>query len=180
MNLLVRRQALAGSAEAVLVALAAGGSVEAFEELVRRREPRLRQFLRRVCADAALADDLAQQAFLQAWMQLANLREPAAFGPWLRQLALNFALQQLRRRHDRLEPDAGVDVPAEDADPASMMDLERALARLRPDERVCVVLCHAEGMSHGEIATHTGWPLGTVKSHVTRGSARLRAWLGPE
>jgi DNA-directed RNA polymerase specialized sigma24 family protein len=42
-----------------------------------------------------------------------------------------------------------------------------------------VVLCHAEGMSHGEIAKHTGWPLGTVKSHVTRGSARLRAWLDP-
>jgi RNA polymerase sigma-70 factor (ECF subfamily) len=178
-NLLARRQALAGAAEAALVALAAGGEVEAYEELVRRREPRLRQFLRRVCADAALADDLAQQSFLQAWMQLGSLREPAAFGSWLRQLALNCALQQLRRRRELLDPDAGIDVPADGVDPGLALDLERSLARLRPDERVCVVLCHAEGMSHAEIAAHTGWPLGTVKSHVTRGSARLRAWLDP-
>jgi RNA polymerase sigma-70 factor (ECF subfamily) len=161
------------------VALAAGGEVQAFEELVRRREPRLRQFLRRVCANAALADDLSQQAFLQAWMQLSTLREFAAFGPWLRRLALNCALQQMRRRSEWLDPDAGMDVPVSAPDAALVLDLERALARLRVEERICVVLCHAEGMSHGEIATHTGWPLGTVKSHVTRGSARLRAWLDP-
>jgi RNA polymerase sigma factor (sigma-70 family) len=178
-NLLARRQALANVAEATLVALAAGGEVEAFEELVRRREPRLRQFLRRVCADTALADDLSQQAFLQAWMRLRTLREPAAFGSWLRQLALNCALQQMRRRTELLDPDAGIDLPVQGVDAGLVLDLERALARLRPDERICVVLCHAEGMSHGEIATHTGWPLGTVKSHVTRGSARLRAWLDP-
>jgi RNA polymerase sigma-70 factor, ECF subfamily len=178
-NLNERRQALANVAEATLVVLAAGGEVEAFEELVRRREPRLRQFLRRVCSDNALADDLSQQAFLQAWMQLKTLRAPAAFGSWLRQLALNTALQQMRRRSERLDPDAGMDLPANEADPGLALDLERALERLRPDERICVVLCHAEGMSHGEIATHTGWPLGTVKSHVTRGSARLRAWLAP-
>jgi len=178
-NLVARRRALTGTAEAVLVALAAGGEVDAYEELVRRREPRLRQFLRRVCADAALADDLAQQSFLQAWMQLGTLREPAAFGSWLRQLALNTALQQMRRRRELLDPDAGMDVATEDADPGLALDLERSLARLKPDERICVVLCHAEGMSHAEIAKHTGWPLGTVKSHVSRGSARLRAWLDP-
>ena len=145
---------------------------------VRRREPRLRQFLRRVCADAALADDLAQQSFLQAWMQLGTLREPAAFGSWLRQLALNTALQQMRRRSELLDPDAGIDVAVDDADPGLALDLERSLARLRPDERICVVLCHAEGMSHAEISKHTGWPLGTVKSHVTRGSARLApGWI---
>jgi RNA polymerase sigma factor (sigma-70 family) len=178
-NLLARRQALTTAAEAALVALAAGGSDEAFEELVRRREPRLRQFLRRVCANQALADDLAQQAFLQAWIQLKTLREPAAFGSWLRRLALNCALQQMRRKGELLHPDAGIDTPVEGTDPGLALDLERSMARLKPDERICVVLCHAEGMSHSEIAAHTGWPLGTVKSHVTRGSARLRAMLEP-
>lgn len=57
------------------------------------------------------------------------------------------------------------------------VDLERALAKLRPPERLCVVLAYAEGMSHGEIARATGMPLGTVKSHISRGAARLRGWL---
>ena len=62
---------------------------------------------------------------------------------------------------------------------ASGIDLERALERLNPPQRLCVVLSYGEGLSHGEIADTTGWPLGTVKSHVARGGARLREWLGP-
>jgi RNA polymerase sigma-70 factor (ECF subfamily) len=65
-------------------------------------------------------------------------------------------------------------------DPSQALDLDRVLARLKPAERICVVLCHAEGMSHAEIAAMTGWPLGTVKSHVTRGATQLRALLGEE
>ena len=57
------------------------------------------------------------------------------------------------------------------------MDLEKALARLSPAERLCVVLSYSERMSHGEIQSATGFPLGTVKSHISRGSARLRRHL---
>lgn len=60
------------------------------------------------------------------------------------------------------------------------LDLERALAALRPPERVCIVLAMAEGMSHAEVARATGFPLGTVKSHIARGTAKLRALLEPE
>jgi DNA-directed RNA polymerase specialized sigma24 family protein len=57
------------------------------------------------------------------------------------------------------------------------LDLDRALARLAPDVRLCIVLAYSEGMSHGEISAATGLPLGTVKSHVRRGAQRLRASL---
>ena len=57
------------------------------------------------------------------------------------------------------------------------MDLEQALAQLKNPERVCVVLSYNEGLSHAEIAETTGWPLGTVKSHVARGASRLRELL---
>jgi RNA polymerase sigma factor (sigma-70 family) len=57
------------------------------------------------------------------------------------------------------------------------IDLDSALATLPPNVRVCVVLAYSEGMSHGEISATTAIPLGTVKSHVTRGSARLRELL---
>jgi RNA polymerase sigma-70 factor (ECF subfamily) len=57
---------------------------------------------------------------------------------------------------------------------AGGLDLERALAQLGSTERLCVVLVHGEGMTHGEVAAATGLPLGTVKSHVLRGSDKLR------
>ncbi|HBX96043.1 MAG TPA: RNA polymerase subunit sigma-70, partial [Hyphomonas sp.] len=57
------------------------------------------------------------------------------------------------------------------------MDLNRALDTLSEAQRVCVVLCVASGLSHREAAEATGWPLGTIKSHVTRGVAALRKHL---
>ena len=57
------------------------------------------------------------------------------------------------------------------------MDLEAALAQLPPGARLCVVLAYSEGMSHAEISDTTALPLGSVKSHVNRGAARLRQLL---
>jgi RNA polymerase sigma-70 factor, ECF subfamily len=169
-------------AEAPLVALAAGGDVAAFTELVQRRQSWLRNLLRRLSRDPALADDLAQQVFLQAWQALPRLRSMSAFGAWLRRLALNAWLAHVRAAApaalslDELEPAAVPQVaPGSGAD----LDLDRALARLAPQERLCVVLAYGEGMSHGEISTATNLPLGTVKSHVRRGALRLRALLHP-
>jgi len=62
-------------------------------------------------------------------------------------------------------------------DPSVALDMDRLLARLKPAERVCVVLAQVEGLTHPEIATAMGWPLGTVQSHVLRGPAQLRQWL---
>jgi len=164
-----------------LVTLARAGDNEAFEELVRRRQGRVRGLLRRLSSDAALGDDLAQEVFVQAWLRLSRLRDPGAFGGWLRQIAVNVWLQHARRARLILEPLADTDETAGAHGPGTdhglRLDLDAALARLRPPERLCVLLAHAEGMSHAEIASATGMPLGTVKSHVARGSARLRSSL---
>jgi RNA polymerase sigma-70 factor (ECF subfamily) len=71
--------------------------------------------------------------------------------------------------------------PAPEAIPAAPeagIYLERALDRLSAGERLCVLLSHAEGMSHAEVARAVDMPLGTVKSHIARGTAKLRALLG--
>ncbi len=178
MTTVAGRAGLARAAEATVVALAATGNDQAFDELVRRRQAWLRGLMRRFCGNPTLADDLAQQAFLQAWQRLGSLRAPGAFGAWLRQLALNVWLAEARRS---ALPLTGLDLPesaAPEVDPGLQQDLDTALSMLRPDERTCVVLAYAEGLTHGEIATATGLPLGTVKSHVLRGATRLRAWLG--
>jgi RNA polymerase sigma-70 factor (ECF subfamily) len=171
------RALLASAAEATVVALAMAGDDLAFEELVRRRQSGLRSLLRRLCGNAALADDLAQQAFLQAWSKLATLRAPGAFGGWLKQVAVNTWLAQARQAPQPLSAEAlELETGVED-DPSLALDLDRLLARLKGAERVCVVLAYAEGLTHPEIAAATGWPLGTVKSHVLRGSNQLREWL---
>ena len=178
--------ALAGAAEASVVALAVSGDHHAFAELVRRRQGMVRELMRRLSGDRTFAEDLAQQAFVQAWRQLGRLRAPGAFGSWLRAIAVNVWLQEARRAPVRLEiPETDLPEPQpEGLEPADLaaarLDLSRALLRLKASERVCVVLAYAEGLSHGEIAEATGWPLGTVKSNVTRGAGRLRAWLSPQ
>ncbi len=158
--------------------LAAHGDDRAFAELVRRRQSTVRGMLRRMCGDASLADDLAQETFVQAWRTLAQLRNAGAFGGWLKQVAVRVWLQHARRAKLPIEAlDDADDVAAPEF--AERLDLERALERLNPSQRLCVVLSYGEGLSHGEIADTTGWPLGTVKSHVARGGAKLKQWLQP-
>jgi RNA polymerase sigma-70 factor (ECF subfamily) len=172
--------ALGETAEAAVVALAMCGDVEAFSELVWRRQTWLRNLLRRLCRDPALADDLAQQVFLQAWRSLPQLKSVAAFGAWLRRLAINAWLAERRAAAPAVTgmelenlPAAAVFVPAA----AERLDLDRALGQLPYAERLCVVLAYSEGLSHGEISAATALPLGTVKSHVRRGAQRLRGLL---
>lgn len=174
------RAALGEAAEAAVVALAMHGDRPAFAELVRRRQSGLRNLLRRLCHDPALADDLAQQVFLKAWRSLPALESVAAFGAWLRRLAINAWLAHRRGAFPGsvpLDPDdpghAAPFVPA----CGERLDLDRALAQLSRAERLCVVLAYSEGMSHGEISAATALPLGTVKSHIRRGAERLRALL---
>jgi RNA polymerase sigma-70 factor, ECF subfamily len=177
-------------AEAAVVALAMTGDDAAYGELVRRRQAAIRRLFRRLTRDPALADDLAQQTFVHAWKSIRSLRSPAAFGAWLRKLAVSCWLQQARiKQHEVLLGDealadglrastAGADQAAPVEGPVTArMDLDAALAALPPDARLCVVLAYSEGMSHAEISESTAMALGTVKSHIARGAARLRELL---
>lgn len=171
------RAALGAAAEAIVVALAITGDDAAYGELVRRRQAQIRDLLRRLCRNPALADDMAQQAFLQAWRRIRTLQAPGAFGGWLRRIAVTTWLQHLRSDPSGDAPGASLDEPAHEPTVAEGMDLDLALSQLPPDVRLCVVLAYAERMSHREIAEAADLPLGTVKSHIARGAARLRELL---
>jgi RNA polymerase sigma-70 factor (ECF subfamily) len=167
----------AAASEISMVLLAMNGDDAAYGELVRRRQNAVRNLLRRLTRDAALADDLAQQTFVQGWKSIRGLKSPGAFGGWLRKLAVNFWLQHARSSPRELPLEE--DLRVEHATPAisRQLDLDAALAELSRDMRLCIVLAYSEGMSHGEISRLTSMPLGTVKSHITRSSARLRELL---
>jgi RNA polymerase sigma-70 factor (ECF subfamily) len=163
-----------------VVICAIAGDDDAFGELVRRRQSSIRQLFRRFCRDPALADDLAQQTFLQAWRSVGTLKSAAAFGGWLRRLAINTWLQKVRAERPLSSTTDLDELPDEAAQPTltEQLDLDSALAVLPADARLCITLAYAERMSHREICEATGLPLGTVKSHITRGAARLRRLLG--
>jgi RNA polymerase sigma factor (sigma-70 family) len=171
---------LLGADELSVVMYAIAGDDSAYGELVRRRQGAIRQLFRRLCRDPALADDLAQQTFLQAWRSIRTVKSAAAFGGWLKRLAVNVWLQRLRTERNWQNTDDLESLPEQGTQPTltEQLDLDSALATLPPSVRLCITLAYAEHMSHREISEVTGLPLGTVKSHITRGAARLRERLG--
>ena len=166
------------SPEALLVGLARKGNREAFAELVSRRQLWIRNLMRRCSGDATLADDLAQQVFLQAWRAIPRLQKVSRFGAWLKTTAINVWLPSLRPTAPLRNADEQDDKSDAREDSTSVaMDLDDALAQLSDDVRLCIVLSYHEGMTHGEIADLSGIALGTVKSHIRRGTQRLRKQL---
>ena len=169
----------------MLVGLSRTGDRDAFAELVSRRQTWIRNLMRRSCGNADLADDLSQQVFMQAWRSIDQLLDAERFAPWLKRLAINTWLQH-RRRNDPLEAaeeHSEAAIAQQDA-PGIAMDLDRALATLPDDVRLCIVLSYHERMTHAEIEDFTGLPLGTVKSHIRRGTQKLQellvAYLEPQ
>lgn len=163
-----------------LSTLAATGERRAFGELVRRHGSAVRGLLRRMGAQAAEADDVAQDAFLAAFERIAEFRGEGTFAGWVKRIAARQYLRRLQRerRLSALAADEG----GEEADTASgdadhRIDLDEALRGLAPAERLCVSMCYGAGLSHGEAADALNLPLGTVKSHVKRGLDKLRARL---
>ena len=116
--------------EVLIVGLARTGDRDAFSELVRRRQAWVRSLMRRLCGDATLADDLAQQVFMKAWRDIGRIREPSRFPGWLKRLAINVWREHARRN----DPLAHARDDKEDLGARSnmglSMDLDAALATL--------------------------------------------------
>lgn len=166
------------AADPMVIALACAGDDGAFAEIVRRRHARVRKFMYHLCRQSSLGDDLAQLVFITAWRSLGQLRAAAAFDGWLRRIMVTTWLQEVRRRKLSFTTDVGAEAVDPHVDSASVrVDLDAALARLTPDARLCIVLAYDQGLPHPQISALTGMPLGTVKSHLTRGAAQLRSAL---
>ena len=169
---------LAKSPETVLVGLSRMGNRDAFAEIVKRRQTWIRNLMRRCCRDEALADDLSQQVFMQAWRSVRQLHDAERLAPWLKRLAINTWLQHKRKNDPLRDADEHGDSDSPQSSTAGIaMDLDRALATLPEDVRLCIVLAYHERMTHTEIAEFTGVPLGTIKSHIRRGTKKLQEEL---
>lgn len=170
-------------ADETLAAAAARGDAAAFETLVRRHERVVRSFLARLVPGGGRSDDLAQETFLTAWSKAASFSGTGRYRGWLMRIAWSTFLMDVRQRGRRLPAYSGT---GEMPEPADRGDVERdlivedALGRLGDADRAAVLLCLVHGHSHREAAEILDMPLGTLKTRVARGSAKLLEMLGDD
>jgi len=165
--------------DATLNARAARGDRAAFAVLVTRHEARLRGFLRRVAGDAD-SDDLAQDSFVRAWERAAQFDANGSYEAWLMRIGWHLFLDERRRAASREKRHvaAAEHLPLSEAGRGdTRLDLTAALARLDPQARAAIVLCDGQGWTHDEAAMLLDLPLGTLKSLIARGKAKLRVFL---
>ena len=178
------READDNSDEALVAKAAALRDTRSFDVLVDRHQSRVRAYLRRMTREPALADDLAQETFIRAWNKLSSFSGKGSFSSWLMAIAHNQFLQARRKmkRDRRLMDDVSAtsedfDMPAVAARSTiegELPDLPKLLAVLTAPEQSVMLLGYGFGFSHAEIRDVTGLALGTVKSHIHRGKAKIR------
>ena len=167
-----------------LIVLARSGSVSAVEVLFDRYWPHVWKSAYAVTADPALADDAAQEAIESAFGALHRFDETRPLGPWLKRIAINRAVDQLRRRRrvPALQHDEDTTFHAWAVGDSPENDLRRwavadAVAALGAGKRMVVVLHYWLDLPLDEIAGVLGLPVGTVASRLARAKAALRAVL---
>ena len=177
------------SISALSSAKPAGGAAETREErlellLAECSERAVRIAWRLVGGDAALAEDIAQDAFIRAHQGLGRFRGDAELGSWFYRIVVNEALRHHRRERTRkrvlafMGADSGSEIEAEPrSDPPLQRRMADALGALTPGERAAVVLVHLEQFTVNETAEFLGKRPGTVKSQLHRGLRKLRASL---
>jgi RNA polymerase sigma-70 factor (ECF subfamily) len=179
--------------EAEAVRLAQQGDERGFERIYRLHSQRVYALcLRMMRGNAAEAEDLTQEAFLQLFRKISTFRGESAFSTWLHRLAFNIVLMRIRRRsHQVLSLDEILE-PGENttglqkriggrdlrlSGSVDRVDLERALEQLPPGYKAVFILHDVQGYEHKQIADIRGCSLGNSKSQLHKARARMRDLL---
>jgi len=189
---------LANLPDADVVALAQQGREPAYRELIRRYERPVFSLVYRMVRDRELAEDLTQDTFIKVLSHIDKYRSEFKFSSWLFKISNNVAIDHLRRRQlDTVSMDGSphatnadltdatsFELPTQDETPLQELEarelgseIERAIGRLRPEYRACILLRHVEDKSYEEIAATLDLPLGTVKTYIHRARHELRKLL---
>ena len=169
-----------GVGDLVLISAIRSGDENAMAQLYDRYSPIVYSVALRVLGDTAAAEDILQEVFMQLW------RSPELFdstrgnlGAWLAVIARNRSIDALRKRRPEsdvtdilvsVEPDL-----AGDADRTRAMEKVRgALSKMPSAQRAALEMAYFEGLTHTEIASKTGEPLGTIKTRIRGGLLSLR------
>lgn len=171
-----------------LVRLSREGDLDSFNQLVQAYQRTLYNMAYRMLGDRQAAEDACQDTFIAAWRALGSFRG-GNFKSWIFHIAANMCRDELRRRKSRpvTSMDGGIleaisSIPSESPDDfAEKQELARTiqegLAELNTEQRLAVVLSDLQGLSYEEIAAAMKCSIGTVRSRLSRGRARLRDYL---
>jgi len=170
-----------------LARTSANGDMEAFAQLYQRHNRRVYSVCLRMSGNAAEAEDLAQDVFVQLFRKIGSFRGESAFTTWLHRLTVNQVLMHFRKRVVRKETTAESDelpeqITAGTDNPRRMpvldrIGVDRAIARLARGYRTVFVLHDVEGYEHREIARMLGCSVGTSKSQLHKARMKLRGLL---
>ena len=153
----------------------------AFDQLVRKyQSPVRRFFLNQTLGDDQLSDDLAQETFIKAYLNITKFRGLSSFSTWLMRIAYNVFYDDVRARKQTEDVDTSISAlrqTSSNGDSNLKMDIYAALALLKPDERTCITLQLIDGYPIDEISKITGIPDNTVKSHLRRGKEKMTVYL---
>jgi RNA polymerase sigma-70 factor (ECF subfamily) len=166
--------------DAELVSAVLDGEKQAFAVLVRRYERPVRAVALDVLGDYHLASDVSQEAFIKAYEQLAGLRKPEAFGPWLMKITYRYALDLARQKVK--EPRLEIKTAEIIENPDGKLDEEKqrlltAIAKLPRSEKQVVMLRYLGDNSVKDVADIVGRSVGTVTKQLSRAHKRLRKIL---
>lgn len=171
-----------------LIEAALGGQSQAFGQLVLRYQDRLFNTLVHVTGNAEDAQDVAQDAFVQAYLKLNTFQQTAGFYTWLYRIAFNLAISRHRRRRptasvDQMREQTGLEPTSDDAPSQPLEQRERvdqvqaALAQLSDEHRTILVLREIDGLDYQAIAETLDLEVGTVRSRLFRARMQLREQL---
>ncbi|UCH86264.1 MAG: sigma-70 family RNA polymerase sigma factor [Dehalococcoidia bacterium] len=176
--------------EGQLVRSSQKGDLDAFNTLVQAYQRQVYNLCLRMLG-AAAAEDAAQETFIAAYRRLSGFRG-GNFRAWLLRIAANICCDELRRQRSRpaaslaaaLEAGSPADVPSDSAGPEEEAlrrelgrHLQQGLATLPAEQRLVIILRDVHGLSYEELTEAMGCSLGTVKSRIARGRARMRDYL---
>ena len=160
---------------------AAAGDHESFAALIHEHQDMVFSIAWHFLHDRGRAEEIAQEVFLQLYRTLGGIESPAHLTFWLRRVTSNRCIDESRRGRWRivtLDEASDVAHDAEETDPLLGRKVGQMLQRLPAQQRLALTMRYQEGLEPSEIGAVLGMPLNTVKSHLRRGLAALREWLG--
>jgi RNA polymerase sigma-70 factor, ECF subfamily len=189
---------LASLSDQAVVALAKEGREPAYRELLARYERPVFTLIYRMVRDRELAEDLSQETFVKVLNNIDRYSTDFKFSSWLFKIANNVTIDHLRKRHlETVSIEGSPDASTPDQEKATALAIvspgespleeleskelgsaiEKAIGKLRPEYRSCILLRHVEAYSYEEISEIVGLPLGTVKTYIHRARQELREAL---